>query len=717
MFKRFTKIGVVGVGMVGGAMQRYLEKKEGLELFLYDKGKGLGSPEEINKAEIVFVCVPTPYLKDLPAGQAGGKGFDLSYVEETLATLQGEKVVVIKSTVLPGTTEMLQQKYPHHQILMNPEFLTEETADQDMNYPDRQIVGYTEKSHSVAGDVMQLLPLAPFERILPATEAETVKYFGNTWFSVKVSFTNQMYDLCQALGIDYNRMVEAAAADKRIGRTHLNVFHKGARGYGGKCIAGDEFIYSPNERGLMIEKMENFKMGEVLTRGSGVKSDLVTHFGKRPIDKVIEVKLSKGRKIKVSPDHIMVSYNQEGKRKDKIARNLTLKDRIPVVLGPYTSANKIHKINLVDFVKNRKDLEYFVDSYQYDDRFKSYLKFHQYKGLKRARAQSAPLMAYLKADLPIEGRRIKSGKTGSWVPIVIEVNEDFARLLGYYLAEGCSSDRRVLLSLGYHEKEVIEDIENILRKINISFSKTVGYWKGHKSSLTIKISSPILSEVFSQFGRNCYEKRIPDFIFSSPQIVKDNLLTGLLRGDGSIEKSNMGDYYTISYATVSPVLKEGIDVLLREKGILASFKEQMGKKSKVKSFLLGISMGEDVKKLGRFLTKDRQKKIFSVSSKKINSPAYQIVDQNLALLPIKEINVLNEPQFVYAIENKHHVYITSGGILTHNCLPKDIKALIQLADAKGVDLKLHKAAEDINNELMRQQGIDDPEKKGSRPGF
>ncbi|MBU1137034.1 hypothetical protein KKD72_01555, partial [Patescibacteria group bacterium] len=232
MFKRFTKIGIVGTGMVGGALQRYLEKKEGIELYLYDKGKNIGSPEEVNKAELVFVCVPTPYLKD-------GQGFDLSYVEETLSLLQGEKVTVIKSTVVPGTTETLQRKYPHLKLLMNPEFLTEVTTDQDMNYPDRQIIGYTGKSQTVAGDVIQLLPLAPFERILPATEAELVKYFGNTWFAVKVSFANQMYDLCQKLGADYDRMAEAAAADKRIGRTHLNVFHDGYRGYGGKCLPKD----------------------------------------------------------------------------------------------------------------------------------------------------------------------------------------------------------------------------------------------------------------------------------------------------------------------------------------------------------------------------------------------------------------------------------------------------------------------------------------------
>lgn len=245
MHKQFTKIGIVGTGMVGGAMQRYLEQKEGLELFLYDKGKNIGSPEEINKAELVFVCVPTPYLRD-------GKGFDLSYVEETLAFLTGEKSVVIKSTVLPGTTEMLQAKYPQHKLMMNPEFLTEVTADQDMNYPDRQIVGYTAQSQTVAGDVMQLLPLAPFERVLPATEAEMVKYFGNTWFSVKVIFANQIYDLCQKIGIDYDRMVEAAAADKRIGRTHLNIFHKGYRGYGGKCLPKDTkaLIQFANSKGV-----------------------------------------------------------------------------------------------------------------------------------------------------------------------------------------------------------------------------------------------------------------------------------------------------------------------------------------------------------------------------------------------------------------------------------------------------------------------------------
>ena len=240
------KIGIIGVGMVGGALCRYFEKK-GIKPFLYDKGRNLGSKEEVNKADIIFVCVPTPFNEE--------KGFDLSCVEDACNTVQGKKIVVLKSTVIPGTTQNLQEKYPQHKFLFNPEFLTELTADQDMQYPDRQIIGYTPKSYTVTGDVLQILPLAPFERIIPSTEAEMVKYFGNTWFSTKVVFANQIYALCQKLGINYENVMEAAAADKRIGRTHLEVWHKGYRGYGGKCLPKDikALIQFANEKGVDLK--------------------------------------------------------------------------------------------------------------------------------------------------------------------------------------------------------------------------------------------------------------------------------------------------------------------------------------------------------------------------------------------------------------------------------------------------------------------------------
>lgn len=157
------RIGIMGIGMVGGALNYFFEIS-GIKTCIYDKYKHLGSIDEVNGADVVFICVPTPY---------GDKkhGFDISYVEDAVNNLGGEKIVVIKSTVLPGTTEKLQKKCDRHKFLFNPEFLVEKTAKNDMCNPDRQILGFTDKSSDIAGSVMNLLPKAPFQKIISATEA------------------------------------------------------------------------------------------------------------------------------------------------------------------------------------------------------------------------------------------------------------------------------------------------------------------------------------------------------------------------------------------------------------------------------------------------------------------------------------------------------------------------------------------------------------------
>lgn len=230
MSKKY-KIGIIGLGMVGGALQRYFARKKNYKLYLYDKFKKIGGIDDVNQADYIYICVPTPN---------NSNGQNISAINQSIKQLKGNKIIIIKSTILPRTTDSLQGAYPQHKILFNPEFLTEETADNDMAFPDRQIIGFTQQSYNVAIDVMQQLPLAPFQRIVPAVIAEFVKYYGNAWFATKVAFNNQMYDLAQKLQIPiYDEIVECAAADKRIGRTHLKIYHKGFRGYGGKCLPKD----------------------------------------------------------------------------------------------------------------------------------------------------------------------------------------------------------------------------------------------------------------------------------------------------------------------------------------------------------------------------------------------------------------------------------------------------------------------------------------------
>ncbi len=226
------QVSIAGTGMVGGALEKYLQKKDNMDIFVYDKGQERGKKEDLNKGDVVFVCVPTPYKEE-------EGGFDLSYVEDTCQALEGEKIVVIKSTVLPGATDSLQEKYPQHTFLFNPEFLVESKAEETMEEPDRQIMGYTEKSKDVAQEVMEMLPDAPYKTVMPAKEAEMVKYFGNNFLSVKVIFGNQLYDVCQEIDVDYDTVREAVSHDPRIGPSHLEIFHGGYRGYGGKCLVKD----------------------------------------------------------------------------------------------------------------------------------------------------------------------------------------------------------------------------------------------------------------------------------------------------------------------------------------------------------------------------------------------------------------------------------------------------------------------------------------------
>jgi UDPglucose 6-dehydrogenase len=224
------RIGIMGLGVVGSAVRRYFEA-QGHRPHLYDPYLALGSRQEINEARVIFICVPTPYREH--------GGFDPSAVEEALALLKPEKIVVIKSTVLPGTTDALQRRHPDQRVLFNPEFLREATAYEDFLRPDRQIAGCTDLSWPVAGEVMSLLPRAPFMRIVTAAEAEMAKYMANAFLALKVSFANEIYDLCTALGINYEAVHPLVAADARIGPSHLDVFHDGYRGYDGKCLPKD----------------------------------------------------------------------------------------------------------------------------------------------------------------------------------------------------------------------------------------------------------------------------------------------------------------------------------------------------------------------------------------------------------------------------------------------------------------------------------------------
>jgi len=220
-------IGIFGGGVVGKAAASFFK-----DSVTYDKFNPIDPLEAVLERELLIVCVPTPF-KD---------GFDRSILEEVFRQIgsdKKERIVVIKSTCIPGTTDYFQEQYPHLKVLFNPEFLSEKTAKEDFVKPDKQLVGFTEKSRDVSQAVLDILPNAPYKKIVQAQSAELVKYAVNSFYATKVIFGNMLYDLAESLGIDYNEVKEAFVSDQRITDSHFDALHGGYRGYGGKCLPKD----------------------------------------------------------------------------------------------------------------------------------------------------------------------------------------------------------------------------------------------------------------------------------------------------------------------------------------------------------------------------------------------------------------------------------------------------------------------------------------------
>lgn len=280
-------IGFIGQGFIGKNYADDFEER-GLTVVRYALEEPYRSNKErIASCDIVFIAVPTPTTP---------QGFDARIVSEAVGLVGVGKIAVIKSTVLPGTTNAIQSRYPDRTVFMSPEFLTEATAAHDARHPHRNIVGISEDTtaqRKSAERVLSVLPPAPYATIVHAKEAEYIKYGGNNWFYFKIIFINLLFDLAQSDGCDWNVIKEGMAADPRIGSSHLNPvhaggakgetlrynelhlepLHKSGRGAGGHCFIKDFAAFSAlyrerfpdDERGTAVLKALECKNIDLLT--------------------------------------------------------------------------------------------------------------------------------------------------------------------------------------------------------------------------------------------------------------------------------------------------------------------------------------------------------------------------------------------------------------------------------------------------------------------
>ncbi len=273
-------IGIIGQGFVGSAIREGLKNFYDIKAYDLDSNKcwnlvDTSSVDEVVwHSDIIFVCVPTPMRADgscdtrilrsaIDNAYESLKNQSPSPVHSDFLNSQiHKKTFVIKSTVPPGTTEDISKDYPRINLCFSPEFLTEANSFDDFKNQSRIIIG-GDGARNVKQMFRKVFPRIPIV-ITKSSTAEMVKYFTNCFLATKVTFANQMYDICEASDIDYDKVCEYALHDTRIGKSHLAVpGPDGDRGFGGHCFPKDlsamiNFATKNNAGSALLQAVEFF---------------------------------------------------------------------------------------------------------------------------------------------------------------------------------------------------------------------------------------------------------------------------------------------------------------------------------------------------------------------------------------------------------------------------------------------------------------------------
>lgn len=229
-------IGIVGQGFVGQAVREGFDQYYSIKTYDKYKKSTCNSLEQLcNEAKIIFICVPTPMNLD---GSCNIKIVE-SVVEE-IDNYADHHIAVIKSTMPPGTTKMLNERCEKIQVVFNPEFLTEANFLNDFKNQNRIILGGPRPASTVIKNLYtKVFPNIPVIKTGSST-AEMVKYFTNCFLATKVSFSNEIRQICEKKDVDYDKVVEYSLHDKRLGKSHFATPGPDLKfGFGGSCFPKD----------------------------------------------------------------------------------------------------------------------------------------------------------------------------------------------------------------------------------------------------------------------------------------------------------------------------------------------------------------------------------------------------------------------------------------------------------------------------------------------
>jgi UDPglucose 6-dehydrogenase len=675
--------------------------------------------EDVVGCEFLFVCVDTPPTY---SGDA-----DLSRVwtvVDELPELEGHPILVMKSTVPVGTGEKVrvgldQRGLEHVGYASNPEFLAEGRAIVDFMGPDRIVVGAfaAEDAEAVAG--LYAAIDAPIVRT-DVNSAEMIKLAANAFLMTRISFINEIANVCEATGADVVAVAEGVGLDRRLGPHFL----RAGIGYGGSCLAGEETVVVrlAGRSSLISLKLLYDELDgrpplplEVLTwdhetgrsRFSGVAA--VTR--RETPGEIVELTTKMGRRIHCTPDHPFVT-----RRGIVLAEDLTTDDWLPVAQA-FEGAVEDHPV--LDVLEGLAA----VGATEGD----VIVRTHEARGLApaemRARLpETSPgrrmdirrggvlrLSEARRLGLSLANASLGTARNGTYVPAAVTADEAFWRVVGLYVAEGhCGADgRRRRLQWSFHpthEEDLVDEVRAFWDRLGVKATVI-----RHGTTSAVSVSSRVLAGWWLGvlgLGANCYEQRVPELIWDAPDAHKRAFLAGLWRGDGSCSFINRGSSVVLEYGTVSRELADGVLRLLGDLGVTGRLKIGRTAKSTVDTYWIVVSGAQQVEQLLEFVAPVRRELVRAALGRtKRIAPTGYVRENGSAWVRIVAATRRSHRGSVYSLEVPGtETFVASGGLVAHNCFPKDSLALKQLASNSGYHFQLLSAVIEVN-ELQKRRVI------------
>jgi UDPglucose 6-dehydrogenase len=671
----------------------------------------------LEHARLLFVAVGTPPTY---SGDA-----DLSAVHAVVDAMPASDrhALVMKSTVPVGTGESIERAFADQgkgfRYVSCPEFLKEGTAVKDFMEPDRVVIG---DRGDWAGDAVEALyaPLgAPVVRT-DVKSAEMVKLASNAFLATKISFINEIANVCEETGADVVEVARGMGLDDRIGPKFLQA----GIGFGGSCFAPEQTVLARvrgQARLLRFDQLweeldggdEEAIAGDGLEVLSWVPGEAEPEFmavslltRREHAGDMVEVRTKTGRRVRATADHPFIVGDGEGEEllTIKPAGDLDATDWLPLALGgPSGFAPELAPVTgaVADDVLVRPrelgDLR-AIDHPRGDARR------HDIRRTGTLRLSEATA-----AGLDLRDARFATVGNGVWSPAALALDEHFWRVLGLYLAEGhCTADTQRIQWTFHPEHE-----EHLVAEV-------VSYWQRHgvkvraqrtATARVVTVSSRILATWWRSIlgaGRTSYTQRVPDLAWEQSVERKRALLSGLWEGDGSWSLVNGGPSVILEWGTISDELAEGVARLLGDVGLVCSWRRGMTAKSTKETHWLRVSGADQVER-ALFLVPERDRAgveaAIARQTKRIRPTGFRRFDGGTPWVRVVDVRRERYEGPVYSLEVPgSHTVVATNGIAVHQCFPKDVTALKQLAGNSGYHFQLLNAVIEVN-ELQKRRVI------------